>query len=582
MKVISWNCRGLGSKTKEEAMRALIKTENPDIMLVQETKLEENLFLQSRKRFWKKGGINAISARGASGGLGTLWNDSKYKMVAGKKNVHWLLTKFQHQDSMEVFSLFNVYVPVNAGEKKFCWDSLRDLADEGVLENIIIAGDLNISLSQSEKRGGCIVRDPAREWVEDLIQDWDLLDVKPSRGKYTWSNKRVGPGHIAARLDRFLLQSSYLLLGIDVKMKILSNSTSDHKPIMLVLTPQRNLGPIPFRFSPLWISQKDFLKKVEEIWRMSVTGSPFYVWEEKLRRVKSALKSWAKTIPSPEDERKQIQADLETHQVIMEEAEISSAILKREEELQQKLQNACRQEEEYWRQKSRSLWLKSGDRNTSYFHKQAQARRGYNSISEIKDGPQTYGDFPSIKKVAFNHFKILFNEVEVQGRSDKLLNEIPPKITARMNQKLEAKVTRKEIKDALFAMSPDKAPGPDGFTTNFIQYCWQIVKKDLHKMILKSQDCKKIGGSTNSTFLALIPKEKGAHSFNRFRPISLCNIGYKIISKVIANRLKGLLSDLIPENQGGFVQGRQIADNIILSPRSASLKSEEKRKRYDS
>jgi exonuclease III len=85
MKVISWNCRGLGSKTKEEAMRALIKTENPDILLIQETKLEENLFLQSSKRFWKKGGINATSARGASGGLGTLWNDSKYKMVSGKK-----------------------------------------------------------------------------------------------------------------------------------------------------------------------------------------------------------------------------------------------------------------------------------------------------------------------------------------------------------------------------------------------------------------------------------------------------------------------------------------------------------------
>jgi hypothetical protein len=251
-------------------------------------------------------------------------------------------------------------------------------------------------------------------------------------------------------------------------MKILSNSTSDHKPIMLVLSPQRNLGPIPFQFSPLWISQKDILERVEEIWKMPVTGSPFFVWEEKLRRVKSALKRWAKTIPSPVDERKQIQTDLETHQDNIEEAEISSDILKREEELQQKFQNACRQEEEYWRQKSRSLWLKSRDKNTSYFYKQAQVRRGYNFISEIKYGTQTYGDFPSIKKATFNHFKNLFNEVEVQGYSDKLLNEIPPKITFRMNQKVEDKVTRKEIKDALFAMSPDKALGPDGFTTNFI------------------------------------------------------------------------------------------------------------------
>ena len=83
-------------------------------------------------------------------------------------------------------------------------------------------------------------------------------------------------------------------------------------------------------------------------------------------------------------------------------------------------------------------------------------------------------------------------------------------------------------------------------------------------MIKKSQSCNKIGGSTNSTFLALIPKEKEAHSFERFRPISLCNIGYKLIMKIIANRLKYILPHLIPENQGGFVKGRKIWDNIIL------------------
>ena len=79
-------------------------------------------------------------------------------------------------------------------------------------------------------------------------------------------------------------------------------------------------------------------------------------------------------------------------------------------------------------------------------------------------------------------------------------------------------------KDALFDMEPDKAPGPDGFTARFLQSCWQIVEKDLYKMILKSQNCQKIGGSTNSAFLALIPKEKGAKAFNRFRPISFAKL----------------------------------------------------------
>ena len=77
-------------------------------------------------------------------------------------------------------------------------------------------GDLNIILSQDEKRGGSLVRDPIREIVDETILEWDLMDVKPSIGKYTWNNKRIEPGHIAARLDRFLVQDTFLLLGLNL------------------------------------------------------------------------------------------------------------------------------------------------------------------------------------------------------------------------------------------------------------------------------------------------------------------------------------------------------------------------------
>ena len=97
-------------------------------------------------------------------------------------------------------------------------------------------------------------------------------------------------------------------------------------------------------------------------------------------------------------------------------------------------------------------------------------------------------------------------------------------------------------------------------------------------MILKCQTCHKLSGSTNSAFLALIPKEKGANSFNHFRPISLCNIGYKLITKVMANRLKGLLPKIIPVNQGGFFKGRLIMDNFILVQEAihSSIQNKEK------
>lgn len=255
---------------------------------------------------------------------------------------------------------------------------------------------------------------------------------------------------------------------------------------------------------------------------------------------------------------------MEKHQLESENVEITKVRLDEEASLQQSFLKASLAEEDYWRLKSHSLWLKAGDRNTSFFHKQAQARICRNSISEITVETITHRDIHSIKTAAFNHFKNLYKEVEVLEQDSALVNEVPSLISDSHNHILEAEITNNEIKRALFAMEPDKAPRPDGFTASFLQFCWSIVEKDLYRMIRKSQGCQKIGGSTNSAFLALIPKEKGANSFSRFRPISLCNIGYKLITKFIANRLKTILPGIIPENQGGFIQGRQLVDNFIL------------------
>ena len=190
------------------------------------------------------------------------------------------------------------------------------------------------------------------------MQDWDLIDIMPSSIKFTWSKKRVGPEHIAARLDRFLFQSSFLLLGLEARMHILPCSVSDHKPIKLELLVQKYLGPIPFRFSPLWVKDPDFMNKVKESWRMFVKGSSFFIWEEKLRRVKFVLKSWVKSLPNPATERKHDQDSLELHHLRMENAEITKEVIDREVYLQQKFHKACLSKEELWRQNLASFGLK--------------------------------------------------------------------------------------------------------------------------------------------------------------------------------------------------------------------------------
>ena len=163
------------------------------------------------------------------------------------------------------------------GGKKQCWESLQNFLQQNELDNIILDGNLNVTLAQEEKRGGSIVRDPAREWVEDLVSAWDLINIKPAKGLYTWRNKRIGPGHIAARLDRFLVQSSFLLLGLTATAEILSHSVSDHKPLHLEIRIDQVRGPIPFIFNLTWIQDKDFFPLVSKTWTDVVKGSSFYV-----------------------------------------------------------------------------------------------------------------------------------------------------------------------------------------------------------------------------------------------------------------------------------------------------------------
>ena len=93
MKAVSWNCRGLGSKKKEEAMKDLLHISTPQILLVQETKMEEAAILQDGKKFWKKGPRMANNSRGASGGIATFWDTNLYHLEAKARELHWVFTK---------------------------------------------------------------------------------------------------------------------------------------------------------------------------------------------------------------------------------------------------------------------------------------------------------------------------------------------------------------------------------------------------------------------------------------------------------------------------------------------------------
>ena len=125
--------------------------------------------------------------------------------------------------------------------------------------------------------------------------------------------------------------------------------------------------------------------------------------------------------------------------------------------------------------------------------------------------------------------------------------------------------SEEEIHSALLELNGDKAPGPDGFTVAFWQACWDFVKEEIWEMFKEFFVQRSFAKSLNTTFMVLIPKKGGAKDLGDFRPISLLGGLYKLLAKVLANRLKKVLGKVVSEDQNAFVKGRQILDASLIA-----------------
>ena len=233
--------------------------------------------------------------------------------------------------------------------------------------------------------------------------------------------------------------------------------------------------------------------------------------------------------------------------------------------MKKQLKEAYSDEEQYWAQKARIDWLREGDKNTKFFHACVKERRRKNRMLNIQreDGTWTNSEEELRMEVA-DYYRGLFSSSGSEGITE-ILHGIPPTITTEMNAKLTREVDEMEIKSALFSMNPNKAPGQDGMSPLFFLKFWHVVKSNLIAAIRHFFQTSNLPKSWNHTVISLIPKIQNPTNLKSYRPISLCNVVYKVISKILANRLKNVLSHCISKNQLAFIPGRQILDNVILS-----------------
>lgn len=209
--------------------------------------------------------------------------------------------------------------------------------------------------------------------------------------------------------------------------------------------------------------------------------------------------------------------------------------------------------------------MNEGDANTRYFHISSLIQRRFNAIEFlVLPSGHRITDRMEIGHTFVNFFSALFCTTNPVFPPEYHYL-ISPTITASDNAYLDLIPDLNEIWEALVSMGFYKSLGPDGFNPLFFKTYWQTVQQDVVTAVQFFFQHGRLTGGLNRTFITLIPNIEGATRVEQFRPISLCNVSFKLITKVLATRLRTVLERVIAPHQSAFVPNRNITDNTILN-----------------
>jgi exonuclease III len=403
MKILSWNCQGCGNPKTTRALKKLIAKHQPDVVFLMETKqLSSNYFFLSNfaNEYCTKTIDCSTSGGGRAGGLALMWKNCNFELNIIDYDLNHIDCMINSHNML--WRATGIYgYPIN-NQKILTCNLISDLAKTNTNTNWLVFGDFNIVLSSNEKAGGNPIDYHVTEAFRDCLEHSNLEDLGYNGDQYTWHNRQQDNHYIQARLDRFCATSDWTYNFSHYQNFHLLRYGSDHCPILLDfsnLPPpiQEHNRPRGKRFEQIWTEDEDHTRIVKEAW-----DNHNHELQNKLEDTLSSLHNWGKekfgNIPK---KIKAAQNELQHLNSQNHSGDLMESIKNKEHEID----NLLYQEEMWWSQMSRVLWLKHGDRNTSFFHSKASHRRNKNRIETITDTQGiTHTELDKIEETLITHF----------------------------------------------------------------------------------------------------------------------------------------------------------------------------------
>ena len=395
------------------------------------------------------------------------------------------------------------------------------------------------------------------------ISHCGFLDLGYCGSPFTWSRNHPTEGRIRIHLDRALAIAAWKSKFPGALVQHLSMSTSDHSMIVVSTPstkPRYKRPRPPFRFEAMWLRDPRCAEIVEDAWMEGLYQPNGAQIRNCLDSCRTRLSAWNKTEFGHVG--RQI-SRLEKELQMLEQHHRPNH--KHIEEVRKALNCWLDAENTMWHQRSRHLWITDGDRNTSFFHQKASNRKDRNLIRGITDQNGVWQeDDQAVESIVLDYFNSIFRS---NGPTDiaPITATVRPMVTDQMNEYLCQTFQADEVHKALKQMHPKKSPGPDGMPPLFYQHFWSLTGECVTKAVLDFLNLGVIPPKFNDTHIILIPKVKNPTKITQYRPISLSNVISRLASKVIANRLKRFLPDIISENQSAFMSTHLITDNVLVA-----------------
>lgn len=487
------------------------------------------------------------------------------------KNGRFIIIEITVEDI--TFVLVNVYAP-NEDSPTF-FTELFQTVDTFDNPHKLYAGDFNVVRDPYIDRVGTsqYTSPNSRGVIDNYVKQLDLIDywryLNPEIKRYTWMRKN--PQFSASRLDYWLVSPT--LAQLCTKSDIPPAFLSDHSPITLQLATNVNpRGKGVWMFNNSLLDDEEYIKiihkTIEDVLIDHHNVDPRLCWEAiklcmrgetiKYASYKKSLRE--NKISALERKLLEIECSLgEEHGIFTDQNEKWTRI----NEIKQELNDFVEMKTKGAMIRSKATFLEYGEKMSSYYFKLEQFNQKRKSIHKMKNKD---GGIITHNKQILQHQKEFYQQLYAQKSLE--LQPLPfvvhPLLQQNKRDMLSQPLSITELDDALSKMCTGKTPGPDGFSVNFYNKFWQRLREPLYNAHIKGLEEGELHQTAYQGLIVLLPKKhRDLLIIENWRPLTLLNNDYKILSKALALRMQKVLPDLISEEQVGFMKGRFIGENLL-------------------